>query len=270
MKTSIHIEPVKPSSEAHNKRKKVLDYVRKELTKYNEYWECDTQSNRLALIKAKYEATVGQKIQKKATPIREGVVVIQKSTTMADLRRLADQYERRYGVRVFQIAIHKDEGHVAAKEWKPNLHAHLVFDWTRDNGKAVRLSREQMAEMQSLTAEILGMERGQASDRKHLSSVAYKIEEKKKQLEQLQKELKKVELSKAGKETLASVMEWTKGLLSQSGKDREIKLMKDEISQLRAIIIDRDALIRQRDQTLAENKIMLSERALQVENLYKP
>lgn len=269
MKTSIHIEPVKPGSEAHNKREKALDYVRKELSKYNEYWENDTQSNRLALIKAKYEATVGQKMQKKATPIREGVVVIQKSTTMADLQRLAAEYERRYGIRVFQIAIHKDEGHVAAKEWKPNLHAHLVFDWSRNNGKAVRLSREQMCEMQSLTAEILGMERGHVSDRKHLSSVTFKIEEKKKQLEQLQKELQKIDLSKTSKETLASVLEWAKGLLSQSGKDREIELLKDEIGQLQAIISHRDAVIQKQNQTITETKLILSERALQVENLNK-
>ena len=28
-----------------------------------------------------------------------------------------------------------------AKQWTPNLHAHVVFDWTQPNGKSVRLLR---------------------------------------------------------------------------------------------------------------------------------
>ena len=80
--TSINVQPVKGGSEEHNKRKKKLDYVRKDLSHLNEYWECDTQANRLANIKALYQSKTGQKMQAKATPIREGVVVIQESTTM--------------------------------------------------------------------------------------------------------------------------------------------------------------------------------------------
>ena len=49
--TSINVQPVKGGSEEHNKRKKKLDYVRKDLSHLNEYWECDTQANRLANIK---------------------------------------------------------------------------------------------------------------------------------------------------------------------------------------------------------------------------
>lgn len=48
--TSINVQPVKGGSEEHNKRKKKLDYVRKDLSHLNEYWECDTQANRLANI----------------------------------------------------------------------------------------------------------------------------------------------------------------------------------------------------------------------------
>ena len=36
-----------------------------------------------------------------------------------------------------QIHIHKDEGYMNARKWTPNLHAHVVFDWTQPNGKAV-------------------------------------------------------------------------------------------------------------------------------------
>ena len=156
--TSINVQPVKGgSSEEHNKRKKKLDYVRKDLSHLNEYWECDTGQP-----PCQHQSPVPiqdrQKMQAKATPIREGVVVIQESTTMADLHRLADAYRDRLGIEVFQIAIHRDEGYQKSKDWKPNLHAHLVFDWTdHSTGKSVKLNRQKMAEMQTITAEVLGM-----------------------------------------------------------------------------------------------------------------
>ena len=49
--TSIHIEAVKTGSEQHNKREKELDYVMKSRTHLNEYWQSDTQEQRLADIK---------------------------------------------------------------------------------------------------------------------------------------------------------------------------------------------------------------------------
>lgn len=199
--TSINVQPVKGGSEEHNKRKKKLDYVRKDLSHLNEYWECDTQANRLANIKALYQSKTGQKMQAKATPIREGVVVIQESTTMADLHRLADAYRDRLGIEVFQIAIHRDEGYQKSKDWKPNLHAHLVFDWTNhETGKSVKLNRQKMAEMQTITAEVLGMERGKSSEKKHLTAQQYKAEAEAQRAEQLQEQVAALSKTKAAKE----------------------------------------------------------------------
>lgn len=199
--TSINVQPVKGGSEEHNKREKKLDYVRKDLSHLNEYWECDTQANRLANIKALYQSKTGQKMQAKATPIREGVVVIQESTTMADLHRLADAYRDRLGIEVFQIAIHRDEGYQNSKEWKPNLHAHLVFDWTNhETGKSVKLNRQKMAEMQTITAEVLGMERGKSSEKKHLTAQQYKAEAEAQRAEQLQEQVAALSTTKAAKE----------------------------------------------------------------------
>lgn len=199
--TSINVQPVKGGSEEHNKRKKKLDYVRKDLSHLNEYWESDTQANRLANIKALYQSKTGQKMQAKATPIREGVVVIQDSTTMADLHRLANAYRDRLGIEVFQIAIHRDEGYQNSKEWKPNLHAHLVFDWTDHNtGKSVKLNRQKMAEMQTITAEVLGMERGKSSEKKHLTAQQYKAEAEAQRAEQLQEQVAALSKTKAAKE----------------------------------------------------------------------
>lgn len=199
--TSINVQPVKGGSEEHNKRKKKLDYVRKDLSHLNEYWECDTQANRLANIKALYQSKTGQKMQAKATPIREGVVVIQESTTMADLHRLADAYRDRLGIEVFQIAIHRDEGYQKSKDWKPNLHAHLVFDWTNHStGKSVKLNRQKMAEMQTITAEVLDMERGQSSEKKHLTAQQFKAAAEAQRAEQLQEQVAALSTTKAAKE----------------------------------------------------------------------
>ena len=102
-----------------------------------------------------------------------------------------------------------------AKQWTPNLHAHVVFDWTQPNGKSVRLSRDDMAELQTIASETLGMERGVSSDRKHrlcstrpnvrrtasgtikrYISALDKHKDVQNQLLQLQKELRSIETKK--------------------------------------------------------------------------
>ena len=77
--TSIHVQPVKGGSEQHNKKEKELDYIRPELSHLNEYWEKDTQTDRLENVKSRYLKSTGQKMQAKATPIREAVVVTKRA-----------------------------------------------------------------------------------------------------------------------------------------------------------------------------------------------
>lgn len=68
--TSVNVQPVKGGSEEHNKREKQLDYVRKDLSHLNQYWESDTQANRLANIKALYQSKTGQKMTPNGTTIQ--------------------------------------------------------------------------------------------------------------------------------------------------------------------------------------------------------
>lgn len=175
--TSIHFQAVKGGSEEHNKRTKKLDYVHHELSSQNDYWQSDTQEARLAFVTQNAKAKTGRKMQAKATPIREAVVVIEDTTTMDDLKKLAKRFNDRFGIDVFQIAIHKDEGYKKSKNGiKLNLHAHLVADWTdHESGKSLKLNRNDMAEMQTICAEVLGMERGKSSEKQHLSAIQYKI-----------------------------------------------------------------------------------------------
>lgn len=175
--TSIHFQAVKGGSEEHNKRTKKLDYVHHELSSQNDYWQSDTQEARLAFVTQNAKAKTGRKMQAKATPIREAVVVIEDTTTMDDLKKLAKRFNDRFGIDVFQIAIHKDEGYKKSKDGiKLNLHAHLVADWTdHESGKSLKLNRNDMSEMQTICAEVLGMERGKSSEKQHLSAIQYKI-----------------------------------------------------------------------------------------------
>src|SRR3712207_2781014 len=254
--TSIHVQPVKGGSEEHNKREKELDYVRHDLSNLNEYWEKDTQTDRLATIKAKYLKTTGQKMQAKATPIREAVVVIKPETTMEDLKRLSDAYRQRFGIDTFQIAIHKDEGYPKG-EWKPNLHAHLVFDWTnQETGKSIKLNRQDMVEMQTITAEVLQMDRGVSSDKQHLTAQQYKSfaeeaklkkleEERARKQKQMKDELERFKVAKARKEaaieTAKTLSEGVKGFFGQSSKDKEIKALKKQINGLQQLQISSKA-----------------------------
>jgi hypothetical protein len=179
-KSSIHIVPIKSTSEQHNFRKVELDYVDKDLTKNNTYLSNDTVKDRLDKIKTRYKETTGQSMQKKATPIREGVLNLKDASeqTVEDLKQLAGRLKKEMNITCFQIHVHADEGHFnKEKEWKPNYHAHMVFDWTdQENGKSIKLGRVDMIKVQDIVAEEMKMERGVSSDRKHLNVVQFKIE----------------------------------------------------------------------------------------------
>lgn len=189
-KTSAHVKPITNGSEAHNRREKELSYIRPELSHLNEKWEGDSVKNRLESIRRNYTKTTGQRMQDKATPIRECVVVIDKDTTMNDLKVFSESLQERFGIKTFQIHIHRDEGHKKAKEWKPNLHAHMVFDWTDSQGKSLKLKRQDMAEMQTILSQSLKMERGESSEVKHLNAIQYKVKMQQEQAETLQQEIK--------------------------------------------------------------------------------
>lgn len=197
-KTCIRVEACKiGSAERHNLRSKELDYIRPELTHRNEQWIERPITEVHQDITEKYKATTGQGLQKKATPIREGVIVISEDTTLQQLQNLAEKLEERFGVHAFQIYTHKDEGANAwygrEEAWKPNYHAHMIFDWTDGHtGKTVKLNKHDMAEMQTITAECLNMERGVSSDRKHLSAMQYKNQMETEKAEQLQKDIEQL------------------------------------------------------------------------------
>lgn len=208
--TSIHIQACKiGSAESHNKRLKELFNVRPELSFRNECWQIpQTLQERFEEIKSLVKAKTGRKMQAKATPLHEGVVVIREDTTMAQLKELARRFQERFGFETIQIAIHKDEGHFNDGTWKANLHAHMVFDWyNHDTGKSIRTSKSDASEMQSICAEVLGMERGVASDKKHQDIAEFRVKAKLKEAEEAEARAEKAKLQQLKAESAQRVAE---------------------------------------------------------------
>lgn len=189
MKTSINFKAAKSDSEIHNFRKKSFDYIRKDLTHKNEYWMEQKIADRIQKIESYCKEKSGRKLQKNAMPIREAVVVIKENTTMQDLHNLSKRLEEELKIRIFQIAIHKDEGHYDkdTKEWKPNYHAHLVADWQDlQTGKTLKHQSFHYSKMQDLAAECLDMERGVSGSLTRLEAVEFKIKKREEDLKILE------------------------------------------------------------------------------------
>ena len=214
MKTSINFKAVKSDSEIHNFRKKSFDYIRKDLTPKNEYWMEQKIADRLLKIESYCKEKSGRKLQKNAMPVREAVVVIKENTTMQDLHNLSKRLEEELKIRIFQIAIHKDEGHYDkdTKEWKPNYHAHLVADWQDlQTGKTLKHQSFHYSKMQDFAAECLEMERGISGSLARLEAVEFKIkkrEEDLKILEERYNEIKTELESKKSEDLIVKEMDF--------------------------------------------------------------
>ena len=130
------------------------------------------------------------------SPIREGVLLVRSDTTLADVRKFGEECQRRWGITPLQVFIHRDEGHYAipgdTATWKPNLHAHIVWDWmNHDTGKSCKLNVKDMSEMQTVLAECLEMERGTSkklTGKEHLERTDFIIAKQKQEAEQAQTE----------------------------------------------------------------------------------
>ena len=163
------------------------------------------------------------------SPIREGVLLVRSDTTLADVRKFGEECQRRWGITPLQIFLHKDEGHwlngqpeaedresfkVGDRWFKPNYHAHIVFDWmNHETGKSRKLNDEDMAAMQTMASNILLMERGQAkavTGKEHLERNDFIIKKQK-------AELQRIEETKRHKEQQVSLAE------------QELKQVKAEI-----------------------------------------
>ena len=203
-------------------------YLIPELVADNEHWidpriaDYDLQTH-YDNIKQMVKAKTGRAMQEKererknksgkiikvagCSPIREGVLLIKSDTTLEDVRRFGEECQERWGITPLQIFLHKDEGHwlsgkpnaddmesfqIGSRWFKPNYHAHIVFDWmNHETGKSYKLNDDDMTQMQTLLSEILSMERGQSkaeTGKEHLERNDFIIEKQRAELERIEVE----------------------------------------------------------------------------------
>lgn len=203
-------------------------YLIPQLVADNEYWINPRLGNYDLLthynnIKQMVKAKTGRAMQEKererktksgkivkvagCSPIREGVLLIKPNTTLEDVHRFGEECQQRWGITPLQIFLHKDEGHwlsgepapddkesfqISGRWFKPNYHAHIVFDWMdHDTGKSRKLNDDDMMQMQTLVSEILSMERGQSkteTGKEHLERNDFIIEKQRAELERIEAE----------------------------------------------------------------------------------
>lgn len=156
--SSIHFAVAKYNSESHNQRRAKLDYTFTELEQNNRSWVAQSISDRKAKIELLALQLNQRKLNKNATPIREAVVNLEAHHGPEDLHHLANTLREKIGIDCFQWYIHRDEG---VDKNNLNYHAHMLFDWQdKSTGKMQRHGKHVMAEIQTITADALGMERG--------------------------------------------------------------------------------------------------------------
>ena len=291
-KTSINIKPcLVTSSGAHNRRlaeylaniRKEKIYIRTDLMAKNETWvspelgdtSLEERSRQIAaMVKKKTGRAMQTKDRKRvnkktgkvtvvrgSTPIKEGVVVIKEDTAMEQLRHFCEVCKERWGITPLQIFIHRDEGHYETPgdktTWKPNYHAHIVWDWmNHDTGKSCKLLPQDMSQMQTILAEALGMERGTSKEltgREHLERTDYIIAKQKQEAEktriakeQAEAELKAVKgelrtekLKNSAAEVGTTILDGIGSMISTS----KVKRQQQQIDTLKQEVAARDETI---------------------------
>lgn len=291
-KTSDNIRPCNiGQSEAHNRRTpqylahidKENIYLRTDLMDGNESWvspciEGISLREYYKQIGEMVKAKTGRAMQTKdrtrinkktgktvtvrgSTPIKEGVVVCTADTTMEQLQRYGQLCRECWGITPLQIFIHRDEGHYETPgdetSWKPNYHAHIVWDWmNHDTGKSCKLTPQDMSQMQTILAEALGMERGTSKEltgRKHLERADYIVvkqrqeaekariakEQTEAELKAVRSELKTEKLKNSAAEVGTTILD---GIGSMIGTPK-VKRQEQEIGALRQEVAARDETI---------------------------
>ncbi len=291
-KTSDNIRPCNiGQSEAHNRRtpqylahiNKDNIYLRTDLMDGNESWISPRIEGIPLREYYKYigkivKAKTGRAMQTKdrtrlnkktgkmttvrgSTPIKEGIVVCKADTTMDQLQRYGELCRECWGITPLQIFIHRDEGHYETPgdeaTWKPNYHAHIVWDWmNHDTGKSCKLTPQDMSEMQTILAETLGMERGTSKEltrREHLERTDYIIAKQKQEAEKariakeqteaelkaVKSELKTEKLKNSAAEVGTTILD---GIGSMIGTSK-VKQQEREIGALRQEVAARDESI---------------------------
>ena len=201
-KSSIHIQKASGGSVHHNSRENFSHSVVFTDEK-NEVWNNAKDSftiyrDELKIRSEAYSNSTGQKLQSRAVTQLSAVLNLEQHHTLKDLEPIKKYLEKEFDTKVYQMAIHRDEGKIKHKETgeylvsgtdfflnpkdnnlyydkkytKPlnlqdyeiekNYHAHIEMMGLKSDGKAIRqdMNKFKLSKLQDFVAESLQMERG--------------------------------------------------------------------------------------------------------------
>jgi len=203
MASSIHIQKSAQGSIHHNSRENFSHSVVFRDDEKNEIWNNAKEAYEIYRFELRkrsenYTKRTGQKLQSRAVTQLSAVVNLEQRHTMEDLVKIKKYLEKEFDTKVYQMAIHRDEGklkekatgkylvsgidfflnpennrHYYDKKYtKPleiekfeiikNYHAHIEMMGLKSCGKAIRqeMNRYKLSRLQDFVAETLQMERG--------------------------------------------------------------------------------------------------------------
>lgn len=291
-KASDHVKPCNiAQSERHNRRDpdyiKSLDparlYVRLDLSKNNSSYvapgmEGVTLKDHLESIRIMVKEKTGRAMQendvkytdkngkehtrKGCSPIRESVVNIKEDTNLDSLLEYARMVETRWGIKAIQIHLHKDEGHYedpdAKTIWKPNYHAHVIWDWMdHETGKSFKLNADDMSVMQDMVAEALDMERGRKKSETgldHLERNDFIIQKQEKEKKRLEEEKRRIQSEKdmAEKKAQEAKEQTRKANEEKDEAEKKAQTAKTELSCAKSKITEKQAVIDRMDEDIED------------------
>ena len=310
-KASVHVKPCNiAQSERHNRRDaeyiKSLDpkkvYVRLDMSKNNSSYVAPemkgvTLQEHLESIRVMVKQKTGRSMQEKdveytdkngkvrvrkgCSPIRECVVVINEDTRIKALLRFTRMVETRWGIKALQVHLHRDEGHYeipgADSTWKPNYHAHIIWDWMdHTTGKSIKLDADDMSAMQDMVAEALDMERGVKKSETgldHLERNDFILQKQEKEKKRLDAEKRKIqserdvaknqarqateEKTKAEKKAQEAKNQARKAQQEKDEADKKAKAAKAELTSAESKVTEKQSEIDRLEQRINNEQATL-------------
>ena len=224
---------------------------------------------------------------KNAEPVKEGVVAINENVTIEQIREFGEWCQEKWGIAPMGIYIHYGEGHWAplfeeegqtedmyrrtdghewkrvnaagiTEYWKPNLHAHIIFDWfNHDTQRCYNLGPKVMIEIEDKLAEVLKMQRGKRSNKNWLDSIAFKVKaeqeraaKEKKLIEKEQSKLKE-ELETTKKDKNAIDAEIAKALKTVKALTTMVENLQEKLDKGEGDVEDLQKKLEDKQQKLA-------------------
>jgi len=186
----------------------------------------------LKRFKELYKKQQGRKLPKTTVTLLSAIMNLDERHHLDDVKKVAEFLENYLGTKVYQIAIHRDEGYVD-KEGNPHInhHAHLLMSGLKEENGIVksikkRLKKADLFYIQDKVAEILNMPRSLVKSKKRLDTNEYKeFVQKNKDLVEANHRLKE-ENFYLNKELNFYMQETIK-------KDKEIEKLKEYLNEIK-------------------------------------